>query len=390
MPSRSADLRILVFGPMVGMPIPGVLFQVLHYMNGLRSLGFDPWYVEDSHRWVYDPIRGEQVEGGSDQIAQIEPFLRKYDLFHRFCYRAGPGALTYAESNVDIEELYRSADLFLNITGAQELRSEHLQIPARAYIESDPFAAQAKFNKGDADTQAQLNHHTHFFSFGENIGGSDCLVPQTGHSWLPTRQPVDLSIWPEDEPTVDAYRTITTWSNKGKDLEWNGELWYWTKDREFKKFLDLPQRVDPDLVLATNVDVDTSKLLKNSGWTVEPSQFTARESEQYVRFIAQSRGEFTIARDQYWRPRTGWFSDRSACYLASGRPVVTQETGFSRFIPTGEGLFGFSTLDEAVDAIETIESDYERHRRAAREIAVEYFDARTVLSKLIDDIYSTR
>ena len=234
----------------------------------------------------------------------------------------------------------------------------------------------------------QLNAHTHFFSFGENIGHIECLVPSTGHTWLPTRQPVDLSIWTTNEPTVDAYRTITTWSNKGKDIEWNGERWYWTKDREFEKFLDLPRRVDPDLVLATGVDQETRTLLEAFGWTVERSRFNAGESEQYVRYIAQSRGEFTIARDQYWRPRTGWFSDRSACYLASGRPVVTQETGFSRFIPTGEGLFAFSTIDEAAAAIETIELDYDRHRNAAREIAAEYFDARKVLTRLLDDIFS--
>ena len=389
MPKRSEELRIIVFGGMVSLPLPGILFQALHYMNGLRSLGFDPWYVEDSSRWVYDPDQGQYVESSPAQIRHLEPFLRKYDLLHRFCFRAGPGTFTYAQSPVDIDELYRSTDLFLNITGAQDIRNEHLQIPIRVYVESDPFSAQVKFNSNDEYTQQQLNAHTHFFSFGENIGQSDCLIPATGHPWLPTRQPVDLSIWPATERTIDAYRTITTWTNKGKDIDWEGTRWYWTKDREFKKYLDLPRRVDPDLVLATNVDPTTATLLEDAGWVVDPSRFSGRESEQYIHYIARSRGEFTVARDQYWRPRTGWFSDRSACYLAAGRPVVTQETGFSRFVPTGEGLFGFSSLDEAAAAIETIESDYDRHRNAAREIAAEYFDARKVLTRLFESVFST-
>jgi hypothetical protein len=374
---------------MVSLPIPGVLFQALHYVRGLRALGFDPWYVEDSNRWVYDPVRMELAEGGAQQAALLEPFLRKYDLFDRFCYRAGPGSPTFGATGADIETLYRSADLLLNVTGAQDLRDEHLGIPHRAYVESDPFALQVKYLNGDAVTREQLDAHTQLFTFGENIGQPDCQIPGTGHTWHATRQPVDLSIWSAAESTVDAYRTITTWSNKGKDIDWNGERYYWTKDREFLKYLDLPKRVAPDLVLATSVDAEIATLLESAGWMLDARAFTADESDVYVRYIAQSRGEFTIARDQYWRPRTGWFSDRSACFLAAGRPVVTQETGFSRFVPSGEGLFAFGTMEEAVAAIETIEADYDRHRTAAREIAAEYFDARKVLGKLLDDIYGS-
>jgi hypothetical protein len=386
--SRHPDLQIIVFGCMVALPIPGVLFQSLHYIRGLRALGFDPWYVEDSNRWVYDPVRMEPAEGGPRQIALLEPFLRKYDVFDRFCYRAGPGSPTFAPSMVDIDGLYASADILLNVTGAQELREEHFSVPLRAYIESDPFCSQVKYQSGEIFTREQLGAHTHHFTFGENIGQLDCLIPETGHRWHPTRQPVDLSIWSTLEETLGGYRTITTWSNKGKDIDWNGERWYWTKDREFLKYLDLPERVDPEIGLATSVNEETAHLLGNAGWTLDDSTYFPDEMDRYARYIEQSRGEFTIARDQYWRPRTGWFSDRSACYLASGRPVVTQETGFSRFIPTGEGLFSFSNMNEAVGAIEAIESDYERHRRAAREIAAEYFDARTVLSRLLDSIYS--
>lgn len=390
MRSRRPDLQVIVLGCMVTLPIPGVLVQVLHYMRGLRALGFDPWYVEDSNRWVYDPVRMEPAEGGSRQLALLEPFLRKYDLLDRFCYRPGPGAPTFAPTAVDIDALYRSTDVLLNVTGAQELRDEHLSVPLRAYIESDPFASQVKYQQGEPFTREQLDAHTHLFTFGENMGQRDCLTPPTGHTWISTRQPIDLSLWSTSEKTLDAYRTITTWSNKGKDVDWNGERYYWTKDREFLKYLDLPEQVDPELVLATSVDGKTARLLGNAGWKLDGSNYLPDETDRYMRYIEESRGEFTIARDQYWRPRTGWFSDRSSCYLASGRPVVTQETGFSQYIPTGDGLFSFSTMDEAVAAIETIESDYERHRAAAREIAVEFFDATKVLSALLDAVYAAK
>jgi hypothetical protein len=386
---RSTDLKIIVQGCMVFLPLPGVLFQVLHYMAGLRHLGFDPWYVEDSDRWVYDPDKGEITEGTADSFTRLVPFLKRYGMLDRFCYRAGEHGQTFGADHETIERLYSDADILLNITGAQDLRDAHMDIPVRVYVESDPFASQVKAVNGDAFTRDQLDRHTHHFTFGENIGRSNCDIPDTGHTWQPTRQPVVLSIWFNDRPGGSAYRTITTWKNKGKDIEWNGDTYYWTKDREFLRYLELPTRVEPATVLATDVDNDTERLLRQHGWQIDDSAWISADTDRYVNYIQESRGEFTIARDQYYRPNTGWFSDRSACYLASGRPVITQETGFSDHIPTGEGLFAFSTLDEAVAAVEAVESSYERHCKAAREIAEEYFDSRKVLARLLDEVMSS-
>jgi hypothetical protein len=171
---------------------------------------------------------------------------------------------------------------------------------------------------------------------------------------------------------------------QGKNLEWRGETWYWTKDREFEKFLDLPRRrAALTFELATSVAADVRQLLRAHGWRQTGSVEISRDAARYRRYIQQSRGEFTVARDQYVRPNTGWFSDRTCCYLAAGRPVVTQETGFSKFIPTGRGLFGFRTMEDVLAAVDAIESNYAGHCRAAAEIAREYFAAEKVVGSLM-------
>jgi hypothetical protein len=181
-----------------------------------------------------------------------------------------------------------------------------------------------------------------------------------------------------------SYTTITTWHNKNKDLGYQGDTYYWTKDREFLKFVDLPLRRNTPFELAVWVDEDVRQLLQSNGWNLVHSMELSRNADSYRDYILHSRGEFTVARDQYVRPNTGWFSDRSACYLAAGRPVITQETGFSKFLPSGKGLFGFKTMDDVLAAIDAIESDYEGHCRAAREIGSEYFATEKVVSGLME------
>ena len=204
--------------------------------------------------------------------------------------------------------------------------------------------------------------------------------------WLPTRQPVVLDLWDNPRPpsAEGAYNTITTWHNSGKDILWRDDTWYWTKDREFEKFLELPRlRPGLEFELAAGVDETVKGMLDEHGWRQVHSIEMSSDADVYRNYIQSARGEFTVARDQYVRPRTGWFSDRSACYLAAGRPVITQETGFSKFLPTGKGLFGFKTMDDILTAVDAIEADYEGNCRAAREIAAEYFAAEKVVGSLM-------
>ena len=385
MPAERSRGKVIVFGIVFWYPLAGVTYQFLHYLIGLRRLGYDPYYVEDSGRWIYDPRLNDLSPDAGHNVAAVAPVLEAHGFAGRWAFRGNyPDGTCYGMTESELLQLYRDADAFLNVTAAQELRDEHLQIPRRVYVESDPFPAQVRASQGDASTLETLRAHDTLFTFGENLGQPDCLLPTAGFDWLPTRQPVVVDLWQNDQDTTGApFTTITTWHNKGKDLDFDGETYYWTKDREFEKVLDLPSRVSAPLQLAVGADTDAARLLDQHGWQRVDSLGVSSDIDAYRSFIQQSRGEFTVARDQYVRPKTGWFSDRTACYLAAGRPVVTQETGFSKFLPSGTGLFGFTDGDDVVEAIDAIEADYATHSRAATEIAREYFEADRVVGDLM-------
>jgi hypothetical protein len=377
--------KILVFGILFWYPLAGVTYQFLHYLLALRRLGYEPYYVEDSGRWVYDPRINDLTPDATGNVESIAPILDAHGFKGRWAFRGYyPEGRCYGMSESEIRALYADADAFLNVTGAQEIREEHLACPRRIYVESDPFALQVKVASGDAAAVAALRAHDTYFSFGENLGSPDCDVPLNGFQWMPTRQPVALDLWEPSKKTRTAYTTITTWHNKGKNISYRGETYYWTKDREFLKFLDLPRHTPARFELAAQVPEDVNQLLHNHGWGRVGCLEISKDPVLYRDYIQQSRGEFTVARDQYVRPNTGWFSDRSACYLAAGRPVITQETGFSKFLPAGKGLFGFRTLEDIITAVDAIESDYPGNCRAAREIAAEYFAAEKVVGSLME------
>lgn len=378
--------KIIVFGILFWYPLAGVTYQFLHYMIGLRRLGYDPYYIEDSGRWIYDPLINDLSPNATSNINAVAPVLSAYGFADRWAFRGNyPDGKCYGMTEDQILQLYNNADAFLNITGAQEIRDEHLACPRRIYVESDPFASQVRVSQGDNASIAALSAHDTHFTFGENLGAPDCGVPIERFRWLPTRQPIVLDLWNNTYGSeASTYNTITTWHNTGKDVTYRGEKYYWTKDREFKKFLDLPRHRPVRFELAAGVNGDVKQLLREYGWHQVHSVVISEHIDRYREYIQHSRGEFTVARDQYVRPQTGWFSDRSACYLAAGRPVITQETGFSKFLPTGKGLFGFTTMEDVLAAVDAIESNYEANCRAAREIAKEYFAAEKVLFSLIE------
>ena len=378
--------RVLVFGILFWYPLAGVTYQFLHYLMGLRRLGYDVHYVEDSGRWVYDPRLNDLSPDADGNVDLVAPVLERHGFADRWVFRGNyEGGRCYGKSEAELAELYRSADAFLNVTAAQELREEHLAIPRRIYVESDPFPAQVRAATGDPATREMLAAHDTHFTFGEGVGRAGCTLPTAGIEWLHTRQPVATDLWrAEVVPPGDAFTTITTWHNAGKDLMYEGETYYWTKDREFRTVLDLPGRSGAAFELAVGEDREAAEVLDAHGWRRRSSLEISRDPEAYRRYIQGSRGEFTVARDQYVRPRTGWFSDRSACYLAAGRPVITQETGFSDHLPTGTGLFGWTTEDDVLAAVDDIAADYDKHARGARDVAEEYFAADKVVGSLMD------
>jgi glycosyltransferase involved in cell wall biosynthesis len=378
--------KVIVFGIAFWFPLAGVTYQFLHYLIGLRRLGYDVYYVEDSGRWIYDPRINDISPDASYNVAAVASALDAHGFADRWAFRGNyPDGCCYGMTEERILRLYREADAFLNVTASQELREEHMQVPRRIYVESDPFPAQVRAAQGDVETLALLAAHDTHFSFGENLHAPDCLLPTGDITWLPTRQPVAVELWDgAPSPTGHPYTTITTWHNKGKDIDFQGSRWYWTKDRAFKEHMDLPARTGLGFELAVGDDEEAARLLSEHGWSRANSIEVSADVDVYRSYIQGSRGEFTVARDQYVRPRTGWFSDRSACYLAAGRPVITEDTGFGKYLPTGEGLFAFSTTEDAVTAVEEVESDYARHSHAARDLAHEHFSADKVVGSLME------
>jgi hypothetical protein len=396
--------RLVVFGIVGGMPVAGVTWQIAHYLEGFRRLGCDVCYVEDTGTWPYDLERNAVTDDCRYAVSYLAEVMERYGFGDRWAYRAAtPGGGTFGLSESRVQRLLDEADALVNITGSTVLRAEHQRVPVRIYLETDPVQPQIEIAKGSASRIEMLGAHTHHFSYGENLGGPGCGVPTERFVYRPTRQPVVVDWWTEPAvPPGPCFTTIASWRQSGKDLEWNGETYTWSKHHEFLKLIDLPRRTAQPLELALTLksaatddaegrvltddeEIEAVHLLRSHGWRVINGLSLSRRTAPYRDYIVASRGEFTVAKDQNVRLRSGWFSDRSASYLAAGRPVITQDTGFGARLPTGEGLFAFARMDEILAAIEAINADYERHRRAARAIAEEYFRAETVLARLLKD-----
>jgi hypothetical protein len=277
----------------------------------------------------------------------------------------------------------------MNVVGATDLRDEHMAAPLRVYVECDPVTSELQLANGDDHTRVAFANHHIIATYGENYGKGDCGVPLNGIAYKTTRQPVDLDLWPMTyDPAAPFFTTIGNYRQTGGDVEYLGEVYYWSKHREWIKFLDLPVRTTQAFELAMKFDEPADREpLRRHGWRlVSPVEMSLDVFGAYPAYIRRSRGEFTVAKDQNVRLRSGWFSERDVCYLASGKPVVAQDTAFSNILPTGGGLFAFSTIDEAAAAIDIINSDYQRQCQAARAIAEKYFEAGSVASRLLADI----
>ncbi len=393
---------LVVLGLMGRMPVAGVTWQVLQYLEGFRRLGFATHYVEDTGKWSYDPHLNTISDDPSYAVRSIGSLMTQYGFAGRWAYRAADGRV-FGLTDVELRALFEHADVLVNLTGATVLREEHLRVPVRVYLETDPVLPQIEVAKGDPFITAMLSAHTHHFTYGENLGQPDCGVPSTRFAYRPTRPPVVLDWWrPDNTPPGPCFTTVASWRQAGKDVEWKGETYTWSKHHEFLKIIDLPRRISQPLELALAVrgkpgaagapwvprdqeDADAIRLLTQHGWRVTNAMPLSREIAPYRDYIVGSRGELTVAKDQNVRLRSGWFSDRSACYLAAGRPVITQDTAFGKFVPTGEGLFAFHDIDDIVAAFETVSADYAHHARAARETAERCFKAETALTKLVQD-----
>ncbi len=376
--------RIVVLHFVGQMPLGGIAWQAMQYILGLERLGYEAWYVEDHGANPYDPQLNSVVMDCAYNVAYVRAMMERYGLGERWAYWDAINDVYHGLSREAVFRLYRESDALINLCGAVRLRDEHMACPKRLMIDTDPVYEQIKYAGADPGARAYLEAHTDFFTYGENVGGPGWIVPLCGIPWKPTRPPVVLEEWPVDDEQPDCFSTIATWENKGKNIDFAGERYVWSKHVNFLRFLDIPRRAGHCFTMAMlpptrEIEAEVTR----AGWRLVDPRPVSASMESYARFICGSRGEFTVAKDIYVRPNSGWFSDRSVCYLAAGRPVVTMKTGFSRFYPVGEGLFDFSGVDEALAAIAAINADYPRHSRAARRMAAEYFGSDRVISSLI-------
>ena len=383
-------LRIVMLGTMGHVPFGGHVWVHLNWLRGLNALGHEVWYVEDHNSWPYDPEQNSRTDDCTYAVRNIPRWLEGAGLPARWAFRLAPGKSSWNISEPQLIELYRSCDLLINMAGATNLHEDHLVAPLKVMLHTDPGAAELQLANGHANTKAIFAQHDLIATVGENSGKPDCLLPLSGldAKYITTRQAVDTELWPMvfDAHAV-AFTTIGNWKQTGKDVKYGGEVHRWSKHYEWLKFIDLPRRTTQSFEVALNIDESDCQKLLSKGWrVVSPLVWSTDVFGAYPDYIRRSRAAWTVSKDQNTRLRTGWFSDREATYLASGKPVIAQETGFSKMLPTGRGLFQFSTMNDILAAIDVINSNYRLHCEAAREIANDYFNAEKVASRLLRDI----
>ncbi len=387
-PGIPGRLRIVVLGYVVRGPVGGMCWSDLHYLMGLAHLGHDVYFVEDSDDYpsCYDPSRNTT---DADPTYGLEFATRAFGrggLGERWAYYDAHTSRWLGPCADRILGVCATADLLLNLGGVNPPRPWFMEIPVRALIDKDPVFTQIR-HLTDVAARDKALKHTAFFSFAGNIGSSRCVVPDDGLPWRPTRHPIFLDAWPATQGSPEGkFTTVMLWdSYQARDY---AGVRYGMKSDSFGPYLDLPERAGPIFELAVGGPTAPKDLLRRKGWAVRNPLEPTRDPWTYRRYIQASKAEFSVAKHGYVVSRSGWFSERSAAYLASGRPVLLQETGFSDWLPAGSGVLSFTSPDEALAGIEAINSRYEFHCEAARAIAEEYFDVRKVLARLVEGAMS--
>ena len=369
-------MKILFAGIIARYPFGGVTWCSLMYLLGLRALGHEVFYIEDTGECVYDPLQNTRSTDPAYGTAYIHAALEPYGLGDRWAFVNYDG--TYHGRSADAVRAYcADADLFLNLSGGSWFwRDEYVGIPRKAFIDSDPAFTQLAIAKAEPWYVKFFEGFDRLFTFGANIGTPASPIPTGSFTWRKTWQPITLGDWVTHVAPRDRFTSVMTWQIESfTDVGGN-------KDQEFLRFLDLPSRTTQPFELAIN---GPQGLLREHGWQTVDAMKISRSPWDYRAFIQASRAEFGVAKHTYVATRSGWFSDRTECYLSSGRPALVQDTGWTAHLPHGEGLLAFSNPEEALSGIDRINSDYERHARRAIEIAREHFDARRVLPRLLDE-----
>ena len=372
----------IVAGYLVGNPVGGHVMSILHWLAGLRALGYEVVFVEH-HGWpdaCWNPVTKQLSDDGSYGMAELSRHAAWLRL-RGWCFVDAQGTY-HGLSKDELLALCRSARVLVGLWTVTWL-DEFAECRRRIFIDTDPgftqFNMSPEVRASDAFA-SPVDFHEHY-SYGTRIGKPDCPIPTHGIEWKPLRPPVALELLPvQFSPDAPCFTTVMSWSPR-KAIVYEG-VEYGLKDVEFWRIAALPSRVGSCLEIALGGRAPYDRITA-AGWRIADAAAVTATPWTYRDYIAQSRGEFSVAVNLEVKTRSGWFSDRTAAYLASGKPVVVQDTGFSEDLPCGEGLFAFRTADDAAAAIEEINRDYRRHCLAARRVAEEHLDARRLLARVL-------
>jgi hypothetical protein len=383
-------LRIVVCGYIGLFPAGGAVWDYIQYPLGLRRLGHDVYYIEDTGNWPEYVPEGVAADGRYN-IAHLERVMNEFGLGDRWAYLDPVSGNWFGMPTAKVDQVRRNADLLVSISCSAAMGADWSSIPVRAVIDSDPMFTQIQAQGGSGFTQGSgglgesLRRYTHHFTFGECVGLPRCQIPDDGFDWQATRQPIVLDHWDSDPASEsNPFSTVMNWT-AGAPLLWDGREWG-QKDREFPLVESLPARFPANRFrLAVNAGPEFPReRIEASGWqVVEPDEIVP-DWRSYRDFLRASAGEVSVAKHAYVQGGTGWFSCRTACYLAAGRPALVQDTGWSRVIPSGQGVLGFSSAAEAEENMKALIKDYGTHARRAREIAQQEFDSDRVLGSLLE------
>ena len=377
--------RIVVTGNLVRFPMAGASQYYLAFLVGLRQLGHDAYFVEKA-RWplaCYDVSKRVNTDDCSYGIAVMRALLQRYDLDGRWCF-VGLNDRYYGLSRSRVQEVFATADAFLELDGSG-WETETAKTKIRVLIEGEPAWSQMNM-ENSARAGERLEEFDYYYTTGHNIGTERSAAPTAGKTWGKIFPPTWVDAIRFEPHTGDgAYRTVLRWQTN-KSVTFNG-VTYGQKDLEFPKFITLPRLTRLPLELAVSrMPRETRALLLDFGWRLRDADEVTENLDSYWEYVYASRANFSVCKNVHVATNTGQFIGEPGGYMASGRPAVVQDTGFSAHLPCGRGLFAVTTVDEAAAAIDTIESDYLTHARAAREIAAEYLSAPKVVARLLDEI----
>jgi hypothetical protein len=373
---------VVISGALAQKPgYAGHTWVFLQWLLAFRRLGWDVLFLDAlTHEMCSGPIEGSTNLAYLAEVMEAFGFDGSWALLER-----GDGRSVAGLARREVLRLSREAELLINVGGYLDDEGVLAAARRRVYLDIDPGFAQMWNELGLHDAFAG---HDDFVTVGENVGDPGCRIPTCDLHWITTRQPVVLERWPTQNGGARTFTSVGAWRGSLGPVEHGGHT-YGLRVHEFRKFAELPQMTGQEFELALDIhpaETNDLDLLRRTGWRLVAPAAVAGNPADYQRYIGHSGAEFMVAKSMYVETRGGWFSDRSACYLASGKPVLAQDTGLASIYMGGAGLLTFSTLEEAASGVEAIAGDYPRHARAARDLAVELFDSDKVLTTLLDKL----